>query len=263
MYRHPDVPGSVLILSKDDITAGDGEKHDKFTGKAEAATTTTCNVFRLLNAADVPTAFEKQITSTAFRAFNCTMLPYEVVVRREAHGSHLKRVPTLAKGHVFDPLLVEFFLKTNNRRWKAHELPCDDPLMVLPEKDGLIYLHMPKEPFSRDSRFLGLRQSEVFVNPEGDPFDEMRQIAQHTFFVLERAWAQQGGRLVDFKIEFGFRGDDRNRPLVADVIDNDSWRIILDGYIDKQFYRDGGDLDEVAKKYKAVAEMTSRFPLPH
>ena len=47
------------------------------------------------------------------------------------------------------------------------------------------------------------------------------------------------------------------------MIDNDSWRVIENGaYIDKQVYRDGGALDDVAAKYRLVAEITGRFRLP-
>ncbi len=43
--------------------------------------------------------------------------------------------------------------------------------------------------------------------------------------------------------------------MLADVIDNVSWRLLENGaYIDKQVYRDGGGLDTVAAKYKQVAE---------
>jgi phosphoribosylaminoimidazole carboxylase PurE protein len=79
--------------------------------------------------------------------------------------------------------------------------------------------------------------------------------------VLEKAWQLEGRALVDFKVEFGF--DTRGRLLLADVIDNDSWRVIESGsYIDKQVYRDGGALDDVAAKYRLVAEITGRFRLP-
>ena len=89
----------------------------------------------------------------------------------------------------------------------------------------------------------------------------MRRIARQTFLVLEKAWQLQGGTLVDLKVEFGY--DSRGRLLLADVIDNDSWRVIEDGsYIDKQVYRDGGALDDVAAKYRRVAEITDRFQLP-
>ena len=42
-------PYKVDIESKDDITAGDGEKKDVIEGKAASATITTCNCFRLLH----------------------------------------------------------------------------------------------------------------------------------------------------------------------------------------------------------------------
>jgi len=62
-------------------------------------------------------------------------------------------------------------------------------------------------------------------------------------------------------VEFGF--DRGGRLLLADGIDNDSWRVLQDGfYIDKQVYRDGGALDDVAAKYRRVAEVTGRFRLP-
>jgi phosphoribosylaminoimidazole carboxylase PurE protein len=89
----------------------------------------------------------------------------------------------------------------------------------------------------------------------------MRRIARHAFLVLEKAWQLHGGTLVDLKVEFGY--DSKGRLLLADVIDNDSWRVIEDGsYIDKQVYRDGGALDDVAAKYRRVADITDRFQLP-
>ena len=127
--KNGDDTDNVSIISKDDITAGDGAKHDLIQGKATLATQTTCNVFRLLKACGIPVAFTEQVNGTTFSAPLCNMLPYEVVIRREAHGSYLKRMPGLTKGHLFTKLLVEFFLKTSGRKWKEHDLLCDDPLM--------------------------------------------------------------------------------------------------------------------------------------
>ena len=64
----PEEPGKVDLLAKDDITAGDGAKHDRIEGKAKLATQTTCNVFRLLKACGIPVAFDRQIDSVTFRA---------------------------------------------------------------------------------------------------------------------------------------------------------------------------------------------------
>ncbi|OGG45533.1 hypothetical protein A2673_00795 [Candidatus Kaiserbacteria bacterium RIFCSPHIGHO2_01_FULL_50_13] len=252
----------VVLTSKDDITAGDGAKHDVIPDKGRLANETTCNVFRLLQACGVPVAFKQQVSANSFTAPKCLMLPYEVVVRREAHGSYLKRNPHIEKGHLFPKLLIEFFLKTKDRRWKAHELVCDDPLMFYAEGAGEIALYNPTEPIHGQKPFLTLPEMQVFgYQEEWKIFPEMRRIASQAFLVLEKAWQLAGRRLVDFKVELGI--DSKGRLLLTDVIDNDSWRVVEDGiYIDKQAYRDGGALDDVAAKYRHVADITALFKLP-
>ncbi|HEY6739130.1 MAG TPA: phosphoribosylaminoimidazolesuccinocarboxamide synthase, partial [Actinopolymorphaceae bacterium] len=92
--------GTVLIRSKDDITAGDGERHDVIDGKAVASTTTTCNIFRLLGDHGVPTHFLEQVDAVTFRARRVDMIPLELVARRIATGSFLDRNPDVADGTV-------------------------------------------------------------------------------------------------------------------------------------------------------------------
>jgi phosphoribosylaminoimidazole carboxylase/phosphoribosylaminoimidazole-succinocarboxamide synthase len=250
----------VSVVSKDDITAGDGAKHDIIPDKGRLANATTSNVFRLLKACGLPVAFVEQDSALSFIAPNCTMLPYEVVVRREAHGSYLKRTPHFSKGQLFPKLIVEFFLKSKDKNWKGKPLLADDPLMA--HKDGRIELFNPAKPLIGQEPFLVLSESEVFTRPdEASLYPQMSAIARHAFLILEKAWQLEGGRLVDFKVEFGF--DAKGNLLLADVIDNDSWRVIEGGgYIDKQVYREGGALDEVAAKYARVAEITGRFRIP-
>jgi phosphoribosylaminoimidazole carboxylase PurE protein len=110
--------------------------------------------------------------------------------------------------------------------------------------------------------FLILPATEVFAHQdEWKIFPDMARVASCTFLALEKAWQLEAATLVDLKVEFGF--DSKGRLLLSDVIDNDSWRVIENGsYIDKQVYRDGGALDDVAVKYRFVAEATSRFRLP-
>ena len=133
IYRRDDGSDLVTVISKDDITAGDGAKHDVIPEKSRLANLTTCNVFRLLKSCGIPVAFEEQDSPTSFIAPNCAMLPYEVVVRREAHGSYLKRHPHLSKGLLFPQLIVEFYLKTKDKDWKGKPLVSDDPLMLYKE----------------------------------------------------------------------------------------------------------------------------------
>lgn len=86
---------TVIVRSKDDITAGDGAKHDVIPGKGRMSNQTTCNVFRLLKECGIPVAFVEQIDDTSFAAPKCKMYSYEVVVRREAVDDQ-KRVGTPA-----------------------------------------------------------------------------------------------------------------------------------------------------------------------
>jgi phosphoribosylaminoimidazole carboxylase PurE protein len=252
----------VALVAKDDITAGDGAKHDIIAGKSALANATTCNVFRLLKGCGIPVAFEEQDSPTSFIAPGCKMLPYEVVTRREAHGSYLKRHPHLGKGQLFPRLIVEFYLKTKDKTWKGKPLVADDPLMDYAEGDAQIRLLNPAKPLVGQEPFLVLSTAEVFEHKdEAKFFPEMQRIARQTFLALEKAWQLEGGTLVDLKVEFGF--DSKGRLLLADVIDNDSWRVLENGaYIDKQVYRDGGALDTVVEKYRRVAEITGRFRVP-
>ncbi|KAB2641094.1 MAG: hypothetical protein DVB25_02945 [Verrucomicrobia bacterium] len=257
-----DDPSRVILLAKDDITAGDGAKHDVIADKGRLATQTACNVFRLLKDCQIPVAFDAQGGPDWFIAPKCRMLPYEVVTRREAHGSFLKRAPHLAKGHLFPKLIVEFFLKTQGRRWQQHDLTCDDPYMIWDEAAATISLFHPATPFATQQPFLVLADSEVFSQPgESALFAEMSRRARQTFLVLEKAWQLQGRKLVDMKVEFGC--NPAGELLLADVIDNDSWRVLQDGaYIDKQIYRDGGDLSDVVRSYQLVERLTAHFRLP-
>jgi phosphoribosylaminoimidazole carboxylase/phosphoribosylaminoimidazole-succinocarboxamide synthase len=257
----------VLIVSKDDITAGDGAKHDILEGKGAFATQTTCNVFSILKECGIPVAFDGQVDSITFAAPRCTMLPYEVVVRREAYGSYLKRMPGLPKGHYFPKLVLEFYLKTSGRKWGSHDLPCDDPLVsfLWDADETMIHqvrLFNPAQPIASQRPFLVLPEEEVFTKDnEADLIKRMGQIARRTFLVLEKCWQTLDRKLVDFKVEFGVTSS--GDLLLADVIDNDSWRVLQDGkHIDKQAYREGGALDDVIARYALAAELTGQFRIP-
>ncbi len=245
-------PATVVITSKDDITAFDGKKHDMLCSKAEYSTGTTCHVFQLLKKQGVPVAFYQQLDAIRFTAPKCDMIFYEVVIRRQAHGSYLKRNPELEKGHVFPDLILEFFLKTKDQEWKGAKLVSDDPYVLF--KEGKAELYDPKCPVVKPFMVL----EDYPLKGREEYFTKMGDIAKKTFLILERAWQLQGSILVDFKVEFGF--DTKGNLLLADVIDNDSWRVVHNGeYIDKQFYRDGGNLSDVEKKYRYVRDCTAKF----
>lgn len=252
---------NVIVGIKDDLTAGNGARHDVIEGKNVLANAIICAVFELLQQCGILVAFQWMWDAVSFVARKCRMLPFEVVVRREVHGSARKRYPFLRTGHRFERLVVEFCLKTTGRKWKDHSLPCDDPLIRL--RDGKVELYDPSEPFFGGVPFLVLNAEEV----DGLEFmPEMAETAMKTFLVLEKAWAIIGYVLLDFKVEFGLGLNDAGETtlFLADDIEPSSWRIRApDGrYFDKEFYRLGGDTGGMLDIYKKTAQLVQAFRVP-
>jgi phosphoribosylaminoimidazole carboxylase/phosphoribosylaminoimidazole-succinocarboxamide synthase len=250
------------IESMSDITAGDGAKHDILAGKAEWSNTTTCNVFRLLKSCGIPLAFIEQTSETSFSSKICTMIPLEVVTRREAHGSYLKRNPHLRKGQLFPKLVFELFLKTSGRVWKGQSIPCDDPLIVFSDKYAVFF--EPDKPLWTQQPFMEIPLHQFYdeIISKGD-LAKVEEYNRKVFLILEKAWQLQNFKLVDFKLEYALASD--GEVILADVVDSDSWRKLdLSGqYSDKQIYREGGPLDAVAEKFRETAELSNRFNVPH
>ena len=234
IYAHPGDQTLAYMVNKDQITAGDGVRRNELIGKSRWSTITTANVFRLLNEEEIATHFVEQISDVTLLVRRCTMLPIEQVMRRIATGSYLKRHPEVSEGTRFEPVLVETFLKDDAQH--DPQIWEDDILkMGLATKNEIAWMAAQ-----------GIR----------------------VFETLERAWSSIDVTLVDLKIEFG--RDTQGNLLVADVIDNDSWRLWPGGdktrMLDKQVYRNlkdvtPQDLQEVADRYALVADLTGKLKL--
>jgi phosphoribosylaminoimidazole-succinocarboxamide synthase len=231
----------VLVVSQlDTISARDGERKDTIEGKGRIAAKTTARVFRLLNLCGVPTHYlsgGEDDDDNQMLVRRAQMVPLEVVVRGVAAGSLVKRKPGIARGAVLAPRLIEFFLKDDANH---------DPLI---ETDSII------------ARGIATPQ-EVAT---------MTELARIVFEILAHAWRRRETVLVDLKIEFGrlASGEGKGSLVVADVIDNDSWRIWPQGredlMLDKQIYRNletvtAGDLLALRDNYEKVAETVGTFP---
>ncbi|XP_069312875.1 LOW QUALITY PROTEIN: bifunctional phosphoribosylaminoimidazole carboxylase/phosphoribosylaminoimidazole succinocarboxamide synthetase [Eulemur rufifrons] len=234
VYELLDSPGKVLLQSKDQITAGNAARKNHLEGKAAISNKITCCIFQLLQEAGIKTAFTKKCGETAFIAPQCEMIPIEWVCRRIATGSFLKRNPGVKEGYKFYPPKVEMFFKddaNNDPQWSEEQLIAAKFCFA-----GLV-----------------IGQTEV---------DIMSHATQAIFEILEKSWLPQNCTLVDMKIEFGV--DVTTKEIVlADVIDNDSWRLWPSGdrsqQKDKQSYRDLKEvtpegLQMVKKNFEWVAE---------
>lgn len=245
----------VLIENKPVLTAGNGLKRDVLEDKDIFATTTTCNCFRLLNKKGIPTHFIEQVDERRFKAYKVQMIPIELVARRIATGSYLKRYPRVKEGTVFKEVIVEFFLKDDARH---------DPLMIWNEKKSCFELYDAKKPLT-EGYLEDLSPDYPLVPKTSEEVQYLTELTKKVFLILEEAWAKQNVTLVDLKIECG---NVAGQIVIADVIDNDSWRIWPGGIKaqmkDKQVYRDLAKMTPKAREilrenYAWVAEATKKF----
>ena len=283
-----DAPNLIRIRTKDSLTANDGALNLS-TPLAKDKTSQTVNVFALLRKYKIPIAFKSRNDETSFIAEKCRMIPMECVIRRQPYGSYLKRHPERSAHELFPSPEMEFFHKFTavapctihknqqaiNPEWRlmpeerARELFRDsnnqiinqnqkvfpDPF-IMPTNNDKWHLFPAKKP---EVRYL----MEIYPLVTEDELEYIKnKLMKPTFEVLEKAWKVHEVNLIDLKVEVGY-GSESGELMVADVIDNDSWRIWPRGnprnQLDKQSFRDGEELNEVEKKYKIVTEYTRKL----
>ena len=279
-------PMLVRVRTLDCLTANDAEiKADLPIAKDK--TSQNVEVMSYLKEHDIPCAFVSRNDATTFIARKCQMLPIEFVVRRRAFGSYLKRHHYAKAGDIFDPLVEEMFHKhcvvpplgraktlaaifecvRQIPEARARELYMEhghwthqvftDPL-ILPVNETTWNLHPAKRHVVDNEPLMSIFP---LIKPH-----ELRYIREKivlpTFDLLEKAWHKVKVSLIDLKLEVGY--DLKTKELVlADVCDNDSWRLHPNGdpkqQLDKQSFRDGEELTEVQKKYRIVTEYVKKF----
>lgn len=243
IYENPSDQDTVYMVFKDDITAGDGVKHDMIEGKALIDWKTNRDIFEYLNKCGVRTHY---VSSPEERVHIVRKLErkidLEVVSRRVAAGSILKWGRGVKEGDLYDPVITQFHYKDD---------PLHDPML-----DDSYIEFMIRDKNARE-------------------YSEGRRINAEVFEHLEKAFANFGVQLIDMKLEYGIIKDE---VFLIDEITGGSFRLWpfkkekpnmkqanvlseLDpaGRLDKDNYRMGGDLDTVKDKFAAIADITAKF----
>ncbi len=249
-----------VLEFKDDITAGDGQKHDIIQGKAVVDWRTNRDLLEFLKRQGIPMAYLGSPEERIVIVRKLTqILKLEVVMRRVATGSILELwAGKISEGAVFTPPFLQFFYK-------------DD------------FLHDPL----LDPQFL----LTIERKKKMDLFSQIAQLKLRQFLALEAAFAKSQAQYMDDKIEIGVILTDRDARdelcwgpggeiLLVDEITAGSFRLwpyvdgvnTIDlsvanamaqlnkgGMLDKQLYRDGADTNVVKQKFEQIAAITAGF----
>jgi len=184
-----DEQNEVILTFRDDITAGDGKKHDVLPGKGRINAAITAKLYSVLAEHGVPNHLVKQIGDVRLQVKKLDMIPVEVVCRIRAAGHFIGIGKYFNHGEKLPFPIVEFFLKDDM---------LHDPMLT-----------------EQHLRLLQLADDEEI--------EEIKQMTIKAASVLEKFFDERDAILVDFKLEFG--RDENGNMLVGDELSPDSWRL--------------------------------------
>ena len=213
-----DDPKQVSQKFKDDATAFDGRKKGQIEHKGVRNATISAHLFKVVEAAGVPTQLIEQTADDTLLTHRLEMYPVEVVVRTFAAGSIVKRLG-FEEGIEFSQPMVEYFLKDDS---------LGDPLITCAHIDE-----------------LGLATAEERSH--------LKELALKVNEALSSFFAERGIMLVDFKLEFGKDQDGVVR--LGDEISPDTcrlWDAETRKKLDKDRFRQ--DLGGVEDAYAEILE---------
>ncbi|MCC4722208.1 phosphoribosylaminoimidazolesuccinocarboxamide synthase [Salinicoccus sp. RF5] len=215
-----EVDGVYRIEYKDEVTAGNGEKHDFLEGKGRLNNLISADIFEYMASNGVDSHFVERISETEQLVRAVDIIPLEVVVRNFAAGSIVKRLG-LESHQPLDPPLVEFFYKNDD---------LGDPILT---DDHVLMLGL-----ATTEEIRALKTAALKINT-----------------VLSRMMAEMSLSLIDFKIEFG--KDQDGNIVLADEISPDTCRIVdmeTKENFDKDVYRNstGSLLDTYTAFYNKM-----------
>lgn len=204
-------PALLLVEYKDDATAFNAQKRGTIAGKGAINNAVSERLFRVLEAAGVPTHLVRRTSKTEQLVRKVEIVPLEVIVRNRAAGSFAQRYG-VEEGAELEPVVVEWCYKND----ALGDPPLNDASAVA----------------------LGLASE--------DELAEMFELAALINDTLRDYFAALGLELVDFKVEFGRETD--GMIVLADEISADTcrlWDLTSGERLDKdRFRRDLGNVEE-------------------
>ncbi len=184
-----DQPNQAILTFRDDVTAGDGKKHDILPGKGKINAAITAKLYGVFTEHQISNHLLKQLDDVRLLVTKLEMIPVEVVCRIRAAGHFIGIGKLFKNGDKLPFPIVEFYLKDDS---------LHDPMLT-----------------DQHLKLLQLAND--------DEIEEIKQVTLKAATVLEKFFDERGAILVDFKLEFG--RDANGKLLVGDELSPDSWRL--------------------------------------
>jgi len=178
----------VKIEFKDEATAFNALKKEKFEGKGKLNCLISARIFEILIKRNIPTHFIQLENENTMIAKKIKVIPLEIVLRNTAYGSLCKQT-TIKSGTELAKPLIDIYLKNDE---------LNDPLITKDRIELMNILSKNDLDFIID---LTLKINEILKS-----FFKNIQL-----------------QLVDFKLEFGY--DFKNNILLGDEISPDNCRL--------------------------------------
>ena len=187
VFAHDDA-NKVKIVFKDEVTAFNALKKEKFEGKGKLNCLISARIFELLIKKNIPTHFIELENENTMIAKKIKVIPLEIVLRNTAYGSLCKQT-TIKPGTFLSKPLVDIYLKNDE---------LNDPLIT---KDRI----------------------ELMNILSSDDLDLIINLTLKINVILKSFFKNIQLQLVDFKLEFGY--DLTNNILLGDEISPDNCRL--------------------------------------
>ncbi len=187
VFSHDD-PDKVIIEFKDDATAFNALKKDKFEGKGKLNCLISARIFELLKNNNIPTHFIKLKNENTMISQKIKIIPLEIVLRNKAYGSLCKQT-TIESGTDLTKPLIDIYLKNDE---------LNDPLIT---KDRIELMNI-----------ISSKDLELVID-----------LTLKINGILKSFFRNIQIQLVDFKLEFGY--DDKNKIVLGDEISPDNCRL--------------------------------------